>query len=107
MVRERLLDVEQDPFAARIGAVRVARPSGPILGDDRVALEIGVVDVEARFAGRAVAGVEREAEQAPFPARTYAIPDVEEWLTRELSVLDDPDPARLLEHEESPASIAG
>ena len=55
--------------------VRVGR-ADRVLGDDRVAVAIGVVDEEARVGG--VVRVERQAEQAALAAARDPIRDVEE-----------------------------
>ena len=87
-----------------IGHVRVGR-ADRVLGDDGVAVTIGVVDEEARVGG--VVRVERQAEQAALAAARDPIRDVEERRVEDRPVLDDPDPAALLDDEQAAAPVTG
>ena len=51
--------------------------------------------------------MESEAQQSTLSAVADAIADVEERLAGEFPVLDDPDPAGLLDDEESSAAVTG
>ena len=74
-------------------------------GDGRVAGRVGVVDEEAVVA-RSVLRGEGEAEQALLAAARDPIVDVEERRRQERPVLDDPDPATLLDDEQPMAAVA-
>jgi hypothetical protein len=50
--------------------------------------------------------VEGGAEQPALPATTDEVGDVQEWLRRDLSIADEANPPRLLDDEETSASIA-
>ena len=61
VVRVGLRDGQQDPRARRVGLVGIAG-GDVVAGDDRIALEIRIVDEEEAVVG--VVGVERDREQA-------------------------------------------
>src|SRR5438034_1217150 len=67
--------------------------------DPRVALVVGIVDVDVSVRG--VARMERHAQQPLLTSRTHGAGDVQERSREELPVLHDPDPPLLLDNEES------
>ena len=89
--------MEEDPLAGRIGLVGRGGRDGE-RGDHRVAVHVGVVDVEARV--RRVVGGERESEQTALAAGPDPLADVEERRVHDGAVLDDLDPTRLLDDEQ-------
>ena len=73
--------------------------------DRHVAALEGPVDVEGAVG--LVARVEREPEQSPLTAVADHVRDVEEGGRQQDAVLDDPDPAGLLDHEQAAAAVPG
>ncbi len=103
MVGEWLGDPEDDGLSGGVGDVGIGR-GDRVRGDDRVALEVRVIDEEA-WVGRVV-GMEGEPEQAPFTAAGDPVPDIEERPLEARSVTDGPDGPGLFGHEQAPAPVA-
>ncbi len=104
VVRERLVDLEEDPLAAGVGLVRCRRRDAE-RRHHGVPVEVGVVHEQPRV-GREVRG-EGQPEQAALAARQDPLADVEERWIDQQPVPDDPDPARLLDDEQATAAVAG
>ena len=103
MVRVGLVDPEQDDLAVVVGAVRTGL--GRERRYDRVAVEVRVIDEEARIVREV--RMECQPQEPTFAAGRQALADVEERVTDQLPVAHDPDLAALLQHEEAPAAISG
>src|SRR5262249_30296956 len=84
MIGKRLEDLEQHGFACGIGYVGVRGDS--ILGDDGVAVEVGVVDVEALRLGKA--SRKRQSQQPALSIPLCFGAYVEEWLRVHRSVTE-------------------
>ena len=71
--------------------------------DDGIALQIGVVDVEAAVLTEA--RMEGQAEQALLVAlRSDAARDIQEGFRKQLSLFDDSNAAGLLDHKQTPVA---
>src|SRR5205823_2333128 len=86
VVRVGLRDEQKLPRRARDRA----SPVGAVLDDARVAVPVGVVDVEEPVLR--VAGVEGDREKPLLPAAQDEAPDVEERLGPYPAALEDDDP---------------
>jgi hypothetical protein len=97
VIRGRLLDAQKRLRGGSVGAIRIARHAVP--RDDRVALQVGVIDVEE--AVFLVARMKGEAEEAALAAAGDAAGDVEEWIGEEAGAVPHADFAALLDDEEA------
>ena len=97
VVREGLVDREQDVLAVGVGDVGIG--ADRVARDDRVAGVVRVVHEEAAVV--LVVGMERDAEQSALAAAAHQLVDVEERRLEQHAVLDDADGARLLDDEEA------
>ena len=103
VVGERLGDGQQHALAPARATVGVGRD--PVLRDDAGPVVLArVVDEEAAVAREA--RMEGEPEQATLAAGKHPARDVEEGLRQQRALLEDPDPPRLLDHEQAPAAVA-
>src|SRR2546430_4992902 len=97
VVRMRLCDEEDQLRRGDVGNIGIR--ADRVAFDPRVAVVVGVVDVEVSVRG--VARVERHAQQPPLASCAHGAGDVQERSRGELPVLHDPDPPLLLDNEES------
>src|SRR2546430_1184387 len=97
VVRIRLCDEKDQLGRSDVGNIGIR--ADRIAFDPRIAVVVGIVDVEVSVRG--VARVERHAQQPPLGSRTHGAGDVQERSREELPVLHDPDPPILLDDEES------
>src|SRR6184192_1390108 len=97
VIRVGLFD-EQDQLVGRaVRHVRIRRHRVAL--DTRVAVQVGVIDVEKPV--RTVARVEGHAEQPLLAAETDFARDVQKRRRQELHVLNHSDPPGLLDHEQA------
>ena len=100
VVRREVLDEDE---LLRGGRER-GGPVRAVLDDPRVAVRVGVVDVEP--VGLRIGGVECDGEQSLLPSAAHRRPDVEERRRADTPVREHEDPAGLLDDVE-PARLAG
>ena len=97
MISEGLIDWEQHGLAASIGEIGIGRDVER--RNSGIAVRVGVIHHETAVAG--VCWIERNAEQSLLGAGAHVCADVEKGPAQEGSILDDPDPSTLLDHEEA------
>jgi MFS family permease len=102
VIRVWLIDPEQDARGIRQCDVFVGRVS-LVLGNDRIAVYIGVVDEES--AVRPILGVKGQAEQSLLTAGGDLFRDVEKRLLNEFGVAYDSDATDLFDDEEATAPV--
>ena len=107
VVAGRLVQLEQGDLAAGIGDRQAARlPSGRHgeVGNHRIALSIGVVDVKQTILGKG--GVKGQAEQALLVlVRAHTADNVEQGGSQQRSIFQHPDAAGLFHDKEPPAAV--
>src|SRR5215203_389274 len=92
------MDDQQRARARRIGLVGIGRRD-LVAGDDRVAVQVRVVDEKEPVLG--VAGVEGHGEEAALVAEVDLAPEVEERLGQHRAAVQDDDPALAEDHEQA------
>ena len=93
-----LLDLQDQLFGRRVGHVRVGRDLEA--GNNRVAIEVRVVDVELSVDGEL--RMERNVEKPLLSATAHLVRNIEKEFVDQLLTVVHNDPPRL-QHDEQPA----